>query len=126
MEPHVRLYNPNTPGEPRKRAARAGNGSRGSAARNAATRTRLDPVTTPQVASPAGTDAEAEAQSDEQIATGPVVSVADFEDLFTRFQTPICNFVFRLVGNREQAYDLAQDVFVKAYRALAGGTTIQA
>jgi RNA polymerase sigma-70 factor (ECF subfamily) len=55
-----------------------------------------------------------------------VVSVADFEDLFTRFQTPICNFVFRLVGNREQAYDLAQDVFVKAYRALAGGTTIQA
>ncbi len=59
-------------------------------------------------------------------AAGPVVTVDDFEDLFTRFQTPLINFVFRLVGNREQAYDLTQDVFVKAYRALSGGTTIQA
>ncbi|HLY30651.1 MAG TPA: sigma-70 family RNA polymerase sigma factor [Ktedonobacterales bacterium] len=58
--------------------------------------------------------------------TGPVIGVADFEDIFTRFQTPLTNFVFRLVGNREQAYDLTQDVFVKAYRALSGGTTIQA
>jgi hypothetical protein len=49
-------------------------------------------------------------------AAGPVVTVDDFEDLFTRFQTPLINFVFRLVGNREQAYDLTQDVFVKAYR----------
>jgi RNA polymerase sigma-70 factor (ECF subfamily) len=30
------------------------------------------------------------------------------------------------VGNREQAFDLSQDVFVKAYRALSGGATIQA
>ena len=30
------------------------------------------------------------------------------------------------MGNREQAYDLTQDVFVKAYRALSAGTTIQA
>jgi RNA polymerase sigma-70 factor (ECF subfamily) len=52
--------------------------------------------------------------------------VDDFEEIFTRFQTPLINFVFRLVGNREQAYDLTQDVFVKAYRALSGGTTIQA
>jgi RNA polymerase sigma-70 factor (ECF subfamily) len=59
-------------------------------------------------------------------AAGPVVTVDDFEEIFTRFQTPLINFVFRLVGNREQAYDLTQDVFVKAYRALAGGTTIQA
>ncbi len=57
---------------------------------------------------------------------GAVIGVADFEDIFTRFQTPLTNFVFRLVGNREQAYDLTQDVFVKAYRALSGGTTIQA
>ena len=47
--------------------------------------------------------------------TGGVIALADFEDLFTRFQTPLINFVFRLVGNREQAYDLTQDVFVKAY-----------
>jgi RNA polymerase sigma-70 factor, ECF subfamily len=57
---------------------------------------------------------------------GPVVTIADFEDIFSRFQTPLINFVFRLVGNREQACDLTQDVFVKAYRALSSGTTIQA
>lgn len=57
---------------------------------------------------------------------GPVVGVEDFEEIFTRFQTPLTNFVYRLVGNREQAYDLTQDVFVKAYRALSSGTTIQA
>jgi RNA polymerase sigma-70 factor (ECF subfamily) len=57
---------------------------------------------------------------------GQTVGVDDFEDIFTRFQTPLTNFVFRLVGNREQAYDLTQDVFVKAYRALSSGTTIQA
>jgi RNA polymerase sigma-70 factor (ECF subfamily) len=53
-----------------------------------------------------------------------LIDLSDFETLFTRFQTPIINFVFRLVGNREQAYDLSQDVFVKAYKALAGGTKI--
>ncbi|MFI5272014.1 MAG: RNA polymerase sigma factor [Ktedonobacterales bacterium] len=58
--------------------------------------------------------------------SGPVVGLDDFEEIFTRFQTPLTNFVYRLVGNREQAFDLTQDVFVKAYRALAGGTTIQA
>lgn len=57
---------------------------------------------------------------------GPVVGIEDFEEIFTRFQTPLTNFIYRLVGNREQAYDLAQDVFVKAYRAFASGTTIQA
>lgn len=56
----------------------------------------------------------------------PPVDVSQFEAIFTRFQTPISNYLYRLVGNREQAFDLAQDVFVKAYRALAGGTTIQA
>jgi RNA polymerase sigma-70 factor (ECF subfamily) len=60
------------------------------------------------------------------MGAGGVITLDDFEDIFTRFQTPLTNFVFRLVGNREQAYDLTQDVFVKAYRALASGTTIQA
>ncbi|SRR5579871_1112445 len=53
-----------------------------------------------------------------------LIDLSDFEMLFQRFQTPIINFVFRLVGNREQAYDLSQDVFVKAFKALAGGTKI--
>jgi len=53
------------------------------------------------------------------------VDVADFEAIFLRFQTPITNFIYHLIGNREQAYDLSQDVFVKAYRALLGGTVVQ-
>src|SRR5947207_348594 len=53
------------------------------------------------------------------------VDVADFEAIFLRFQGPITNFIYHLIGNREQAYDLAQDVFVKAYKALLGGTIVQ-
>ena len=53
------------------------------------------------------------------------IEVADFEAIFLRFQAPITNFIYHLLGNREQAYDLAQDVFVKAYKALLGGTVVQ-
>lgn len=53
------------------------------------------------------------------------VDVADFEAIFLRFQTPLTNFIYHLVGNREQAYDLTQDVFVKAYKALLAGTVVQ-
>ena len=53
------------------------------------------------------------------------VDIADFEAIFLRFQTPITNFIYHLIGNREQAYDLAQDVFVKAYKALLNGTVVQ-
>ncbi len=53
------------------------------------------------------------------------VDIADFEAIFLRFQVPITNFIYHLIGNREQANDLAQDVFVKAYKALLGGTVVQ-
>src|SRR3984893_9882009 len=53
------------------------------------------------------------------------VDVADFEAIFVRFQGPITNFIYHMIGNREQAYDLAQDVFVKAYKALLNGTVVQ-
>ena len=53
------------------------------------------------------------------------VDVADFETIFLRFQGPITTFIYHMIGNREQASDLAQDVFVKAYKALLGGTVVQ-
>lgn len=53
------------------------------------------------------------------------VDVADFEAIFLRYQGPISNYIYHLIGNREQAFDLAQDVFVKAYRALLNGTVVQ-
>ncbi len=63
----------------------------------------------------------------EQTATAAQeqVDVADFEAIFLRFQTPLTNFIYHLIGNREQAYDLTQDVFVKAYKALLAGTVVQ-
>lgn len=73
-------------------------------------------------------EGEEEENGEETLAavSDELIELADFETVFQRYQTPIINFVFRLVGNREQAYDLAQDVFVKAYKALAGGTKIHA
>ena len=42
---------------------------------------------------------------------------ASFELLLQRFRTPLVNFLFRMVRNREQAEDLAQEVFLRVYRA---------
>jgi RNA polymerase sigma-70 factor (ECF subfamily) len=40
-----------------------------------------------------------------------------FELLLQRYRTPLVNFLFRMVRNREQAEDLAQEVFIRVYRA---------
>jgi len=42
---------------------------------------------------------------------------ASFELLLHRYRTPLVNFLYRMVRNREQAEDLAQEVFVRVYRA---------
>ncbi|HEV2581540.1 MAG TPA: sigma-70 family RNA polymerase sigma factor [Ktedonobacteraceae bacterium] len=62
---------------------------------------------------------------EEPVQRVEAVDVADFETIFLRFQGPISNYIYHLIGNREQAYDLAQDVFVKAYKALLNGTVVQ-
>jgi len=84
-----------------------------------------------------GASIDKEERATESIAQQPVhslevlqeqsqrVDVADFEAIFLRFQGPITNFIYHMIGNREQACDLAQDVFVKAYKALLGGTVVQ-
>jgi RNA polymerase sigma-70 factor (ECF subfamily) len=143
MDPSVRSYNSNSSGQPRRRASK-GNKRPSDAPDRAPTRkARSNPParkavveTLPELARPAGEappehaslveDFGEQSAPHEALETGPVVTLADFEDIFARFQTPLINFVFRLVGNREQACDLTQDVFVKAYRALSSGTTIQA
>ena len=45
-------------------------------------------------------------------------SDAAFSALFERFQTPIVNYLYRVVGDWDAANDLAQDTFLKAYTAL--------
>jgi RNA polymerase sigma-70 factor (ECF subfamily) len=41
-----------------------------------------------------------------------------FERLFDRYHAPILNYLHRMVYDRAVAEDLAQDTFIKAYRAL--------
>ena len=106
MEPPVRLYNSNGAGGPRKRAARTSKRTATAESRPAAraVRTSTPPpaVATPAV-DPIVADPAPAVESAQQSDAGPVVGISDFEEIFTRFQTPITNFVFRLVGNREQA-----------------------
>ena len=44
---------------------------------------------------------------------------ASFELLLHRYRMPLVNFLYRMVRNREQAEDLAQEVFIRVYRARA-------
>jgi RNA polymerase sigma-70 factor (ECF subfamily) len=43
---------------------------------------------------------------------------AAFDRLYERYHTPILNYLYRLMGSSEDAYDLTQDTFLKAYLAL--------
>lgn len=55
-----------------------------------------------------------------QAATlAPAAAHAAFDDLYARYRVPLYNYIYRLIGDREQADDLLQETFVKAYRALA-------
>ena len=42
-----------------------------------------------------------------------------FALLLHRYRSPLVNFLYRMVRNREQAEDLAQEVFIRVYRARA-------
>ena len=52
------------------------------------------------------------------------VAVADFEAIVDRFQRPITRFIFFQIKNQEEANDLAQDTFLKAYKSLIEGTKV--
>lgn len=43
---------------------------------------------------------------------------AAFEELVTQYQNKIYTLAFRYMGNEEDAYDMTQETFLKAYRAL--------
>lgn len=43
-----------------------------------------------------------------------------FRDLLVRYQRPVLSLVRRMVGNASVAEDVAQEVFLKAFRALGG------
>jgi RNA polymerase sigma-70 factor (ECF subfamily) len=41
-----------------------------------------------------------------------------FERIYDDYKTPIYNYIYHLVGNREHAEDLTQESFLKAFKAL--------
>jgi len=41
-----------------------------------------------------------------------------FSLLVRQWEKPIYNFIYRMIGNRDEAMDLCQDVFLKAFREL--------
>lgn len=43
-----------------------------------------------------------------------------FDDIFARYHGAIYGYILGMVGNAEQAQDLTQDTFVKAFKALPG------
>src|SRR2546421_1034856 len=118
MDTSIRFYNANSNLRPVVDAERKGH--------------PVPPLSVDEDSGVEGVDEEAEVVDPRQQLAVPAlqeqvqkVEVADFEAIFLRFQGPITNFIYHLIGNREQAYDLAQDVFVKAYKALLGGTVVQ-
>ena len=42
-----------------------------------------------------------------------------FEKLLDKYEKPVLNFIYRIVGNREDAEDLAQELFLRIYFAAA-------
>lgn len=43
-------------------------------------------------------------------------SDAAFDELLARYRRPLLNFIYRLLGDAAEAEDVAQEVFVRAYR----------
>ncbi|MGV8072997.1 MAG: RNA polymerase sigma factor [Syntrophobacteraceae bacterium] len=58
-------------------------------------------------------------ESDYQVVASVLAGDADaYAVLVQRYQKPIYNLMYRMTGSREDALDLAQETFIKAYEAL--------
>ena len=55
---------------------------------------------------------------DDLLVEAALEDPAAFADLVRRHQDSLCNFLYRMTGNREDAEDLSQETFVRIYRAL--------
>lgn len=71
-----------------------------------------------EVASVTSPAVRPEAAEQVLIARARAGDQAAFEEIFERLQTPVVNYLYRVVGDWELAADLTQDTFLKAYQAL--------
>jgi RNA polymerase sigma-70 factor (ECF subfamily) len=58
--------------------------------------------------------------SDEVLAQRASKDSEAFAELVRRYADRIFNLAYRMIGNRSEAEDLAQEVFLRTYRGLAG------
>ncbi len=58
---------------------------------------------------------------DEQLIISAVIAgnTAQYRQLVERYQQPVFKVIYKIVGNIEDAKELTQDVFVKAYESLS-------
>ena len=61
--------------------------------------------------------ADADQTDVEKVLAG---DLAAFENIVRRWQSPLINLAYRFCGDRARAEDMAQDAFLRAYRALGG------
>lgn len=50
-------------------------------------------------------------------AAAPAISL-DFDDVFERYSSMVYSLAFKMLGNREDALDLSQEIFLTVYRKL--------
>jgi RNA polymerase sigma-70 factor, ECF subfamily len=68
---------------------------------------------------PAGAAVPSQAFADELLVARVCAGeVQLYGEIIRRYERPIVNFIYRMIGDYEQSLDLAQEVFFKAYRSL--------
>src|SRR3954453_19196807 len=85
--------------------------------------TPIDTTATPITRAGRGNDArddtsEADAGPADALPLGARNTEELFEKLYQQYEQPIYQYVYRLLGDPEDARDFTQDAFVKAYRKL--------
>jgi RNA polymerase sigma-70 factor (ECF subfamily) len=57
--------------------------------------------------------------SDSELVTDAAAGSHDgFEELVRRYQRPIINYIFRILGDQDAALDVSQEVFIKVYNSI--------
>lgn len=80
----------------------------------------LDRMTVPMdsAARPCSPDDAAERSDRELVRRAQARDLAAYDELVSRYQGRVYSLVYNMTGHREDAEDLVQEVFVKAYEAL--------